>query len=89
MHPFPGSANYSTGSDQNVCTNETLLNSCWSRLFLKMVHRCILRKVWLVDPEGNRTLGIITKPDKLPARSGSESKFLELVRNEDVFFKLG
>lgn len=36
-----------------------------------------------------RTLGIITKPDRLSAGSGSESKFLELARNKDVFFKLG
>lgn len=51
----------------------------------------ILRKVRQIgiDPQGDRTLGIITKPDKLSAGSGSESKFLELARNEDVFFKLG
>ncbi|CZS87940.1 related to interferon-induced GTP-binding protein Mx [Rhynchosporium graminicola] len=49
----------------------------------------ILQKVRAVDPQGDRTLGIITKPDRLPAGSGSESKFLELARNEDVFFKLG
>ncbi|QSZ32353.1 hypothetical protein DSL72_001927 [Monilinia vaccinii-corymbosi] len=49
----------------------------------------ILQKVRRVDPKGDRTLGIITKPDRLPAGSGSESKFLELARNEDVFFKLG
>ncbi|KAL2284827.1 hypothetical protein FJTKL_08656 [Diaporthe vaccinii] len=36
-----------------------------------------------------RTLGVITKPDLLSAGSGSEAKFLELARNEDVFFKLG
>jgi GTPase SAR1 family protein len=49
----------------------------------------ILREVRRVDSKGDRTLGIITKPDRLPAGSGSESKFLELARNEDVFFKLG
>ncbi|KAF7959275.1 hypothetical protein EAE96_002789 [Botrytis aclada] len=48
----------------------------------------ILRKVRNIDPKGDRTLGIITKPNRLPAGSGSESKFLELARNEDVFFKL-
>lgn len=36
-----------------------------------------------------RTLGVITKPDRLDPDSGSETKFLELARNEDVFFKLG
>jgi GTPase SAR1 family protein len=49
----------------------------------------ILRRVRQYDPEGERTLGIITKPDRLPAGSGMESKFLELARNEDVHFKLG
>ena len=49
----------------------------------------ILERVRTFDPQGNRTLGVITKPDLLPAGSGSESKFLELARNEDVFFKLG
>ena len=49
----------------------------------------ILTKVRKVDPEGARTLGIITKPDRLPSGSGSESAFLNLARNEDIFFKLG
>ncbi|TAQ90934.1 hypothetical protein B7494_g709 [Chlorociboria aeruginascens] len=52
-------------------------------------NQSILRRVRNVDPDGERTLGIITKPDTLSAGSGSESKFLELARNEDVFFKLG
>ncbi|KAF6793434.1 dynamin family protein [Colletotrichum sojae] len=49
----------------------------------------ILQSVRRFDPQGERTLGVITKPDQLPKGSGSESKFLELARNEDVFFKLG
>ena len=49
----------------------------------------ILTKVRKVDPEGERTLGIITKPDRLPSGSGSETAFLNLARNEDIFFKLG
>ena len=49
----------------------------------------ILKKVRNVDPEGDRTLGIITKPDRLPSGSGSEQAFLGLARNEDIFFKLG
>ena len=48
----------------------------------------ILTKVREVDPKGDRTLGIITKPDLLPSGSGSETAFLELARNEDIFFKL-
>jgi GTPase SAR1 family protein len=49
----------------------------------------ILTKVRKVDPEGERTLGIITKPDRVPAGSGSESAYISLARNEDIFFKLG
>ncbi|KAK7716899.1 hypothetical protein SLS63_010906 [Diaporthe eres] len=49
----------------------------------------ILQRVRKFDPHGDRTLGVITKPDRLSAGSGSETKFLELARNEDVFFKLG
>ena len=49
----------------------------------------ILTKVREVDPEGDRTLGIITKPDRLPSGSGSEKAFLDLARNEDINFKLG
>ncbi len=49
----------------------------------------ILKKVRKVDPEGDRTLGIITKPDRLSPGSGSEQAFLGLARNEDIFFKLG
>ncbi len=49
----------------------------------------ILTKVRKVDAKGERTLGIITKPDRLPLGSGSEKAFLALARNEDVFFSLG
>jgi GTPase SAR1 family protein len=49
----------------------------------------ILTKVREVDPTGERTLGIITKPDRLDQGSGSEAAFLVLARNEDIFFKLG
>ncbi|KAL1879241.1 hypothetical protein Daus18300_001820 [Diaporthe australafricana] len=49
----------------------------------------ILQRVRKFDPHGDRTLGVITKPDRLSAGSGSETKFLELAQNEDVFFKLG
>ena len=49
----------------------------------------ILEKVRAVDPEGDRTLGIITKPDGLAANSGAEKAFIDLAKNEDIFFKLG
>jgi len=53
------------------------------------VNQGILKKVRKVDSEGDRTLDIITKPDRLSSDSGSESAFLGLARNEDIFFKLG
>ncbi|KAI1742968.1 interferon-induced GTP-binding protein Mx [Xylaria scruposa] len=49
----------------------------------------ILRRVGKFDPKGERTLGIITKPDTLSAGSKSEASFLELAKNENVFLKLG
>jgi GTPase SAR1 family protein len=49
----------------------------------------ILEKVRDVDPKGDRTLGIITKPDGLAADSGAEKSFIELAQNKDIFFKLG
>lgn len=36
-----------------------------------------------------RTLGIITKPDTLPAGSDSENQYFELAENKDVYFRLG
>ena len=42
-----------------------------------------------VDPEGIRTLGIITKPDTLHAGSDSEKAFVDLAKNGDVSFRLG
>ncbi|TLD20305.1 hypothetical protein PspLS_08722 [Pyricularia sp. CBS 133598] len=49
----------------------------------------ILQQVRSFDRKGERTLGVITKPDKLEAGSGSEAEFLALARNENVFFELG
>lgn len=42
-----------------------------------------------IDPEGERTLGVITKPDIPPAGSGSEETYIELAQNFDIVFKLG
>jgi GTPase SAR1 family protein len=42
-----------------------------------------------LDPEGHRTLGIITKPDTLHAGSDSEASFVGIAMNKDVKFKLG
>jgi hypothetical protein len=50
----------------------------------------ILKNVLVVDPKGDRTLGIITKPDRIDG-PGSKQAFLELAQNldEKVRFKLG
>lgn len=41
------------------------------------------------DPEGARTLGIITKPDTLPRDSPSEKEYIELAQNSNIKFALG
>ena len=43
----------------------------------------------LADACGNRTLGIITKPDTLYPGSESEALYVSLARNEQVEFRLG
>lgn len=52
-------------------------------------NQIILRNARNVDPQGLRTLGIITKPDLLAKGSKSEESFITLARNEDVKFSLG
>ena len=42
-----------------------------------------------VDKNGDRTLGIITKPDALPRTSESEKTFVSIAKNEEVIFRLG
>lgn len=49
----------------------------------------ILDKVQEFDRAGDRSVGIITKPDMIPRGSGAEKSFIALAKNEDVFFKLG
>ncbi len=41
------------------------------------------------DPDGRRTLGLITKPDTLDAGSESELAYVDLARNNDVRLHLG
>ncbi|OBT89992.1 hypothetical protein VE02_01614 [Pseudogymnoascus sp. 03VT05] len=49
----------------------------------------ILNRAREVDPQGIRTMGIITKPDTLVRGSESEDLFVKLARNERVKFRLG
>jgi hypothetical protein len=48
----------------------------------------IIKKARHYDPQGERTLGIITKPDRLEG-AGMKKQFLDLAQNKDPFFKLG
>lgn len=42
-----------------------------------------------IDPDGLRTMGLITKPDTLHKGSDSEQFYLNLAQNSDVHFRLG
>ncbi|KLU86658.1 hypothetical protein MAPG_05670 [Magnaporthiopsis poae ATCC 64411] len=42
-----------------------------------------------IDPKGIRTLGLITKPDRLDVGSESERYYLDLAQNRNVKLKLG
>lgn len=52
-------------------------------------NQIVLKLARQVDPQGKRTIGVITKPDTLPAGSESEAAFLSLARNTDIVFRLG
>jgi len=51
-------------------------------------NQVILRRAREVDPEGKRTLGIITKPDAID-NDDDERAFIKIARNENVRFVLG
>ena len=52
-------------------------------------NQIVLKFAKEIDPQGRRTMGIITKPDSLPEGSPNESSFFELAKNQDTSFKLG
>jgi hypothetical protein len=52
-------------------------------------NQIVLKLARDVDRKGHRTLGVITKPDMLPAGSESELSFTNLARNQDIEFRLG
>ena len=52
-------------------------------------NQIILKLARRVDTNGLRTIGVITKPDTLPAGSESERTYLSLANNRDVEFRLG
>ncbi|KAF8243575.1 Dynamin family protein [Wilcoxina mikolae CBS 423.85] len=52
-------------------------------------NQIVLQRAKDVDPNGERTLGVITKPDSLPVGSEKEDAFVKLAKNEEIFFGLG
>ncbi len=52
-------------------------------------NQIVLKLAREVDPQGRRTMGLITKPDTLSVGSESESAFVNLARNMDITFRLG
>lgn len=72
---------YMTSSRSIILAVVSAKNDYANQIVLKMAREA--------DPHGSRTLGIITKPDTLPAGSESEADFVSLAKNEDVSFDLG
>ena len=52
-------------------------------------NQIVLKLARAADKKGNRTLGVITKPDTLIASSESEAMYVSLATNQDVEFRLG
>lgn len=52
-------------------------------------NQIVLKLARIADKKGNRTLGVITKPDTLVPDSESEAMYVSLARNLDVEFRLG
>ncbi|KAG9227968.1 P-loop containing nucleoside triphosphate hydrolase protein [Amylocarpus encephaloides] len=52
-------------------------------------NQVVLKLARAADEEGNRTLGVITKPDMLVPDSESEAMYVSLAKNQDVEFRLG
>ncbi|CZT11995.1 probable vacuolar sorting protein VPS1, dynamin, and related proteins [Rhynchosporium agropyri] len=52
-------------------------------------NQIVLKLARAADKSGNRTLGVITKPDTLIPGSESEAMYVSLARNQDVEFRLG
>ncbi|KAL3422985.1 dynamin family protein [Phlyctema vagabunda] len=52
-------------------------------------NQVVLKLARAADTDGNRTLGVITKPDTLIAGSESEAMYASLARNQDIEFRLG
>jgi hypothetical protein len=72
---------YMSNSRSIILAITTAKNDIENQIVLKLVEKH--------DPEGARTLGIITKPDTLHAGSGTESRFVLLAKNGIRPLRLG
>ncbi|KAL2156650.1 hypothetical protein VTH82DRAFT_1395 [Thermothelomyces myriococcoides] len=54
-----------------------------------IANQVVLGLARTADPKGNRTLGVITKPDTLIPGGGSEAMYLSLARNQEIKFHHG
>ncbi|KAK0723412.1 P-loop containing nucleoside triphosphate hydrolase protein [Lasiosphaeria miniovina] len=52
-------------------------------------NQVVLQLARAADPTGDRTLGVITKPDTLTAGAASEALYVSLAKNQEVEFRLG
>jgi GTPase SAR1 family protein len=52
-------------------------------------NQTVLSRIEKIESGGNRTLGIITKPDELPPGSEKEQEFLDYARNNEMKFRYG
>lgn len=52
-------------------------------------NQIVLKLARSTDPQGKRTMGVITKPDILVEGSGTEAMFVSLAENKEVEFNLG
>lgn len=52
-------------------------------------NQIVLQMAQSFDPDGLRTMGIVTKPDSLQSGSPSEASFFSLVNNHEIPFRLG
>ncbi|KAK3719099.1 hypothetical protein LTR37_004663 [Vermiconidia calcicola] len=55
----------------------------------RIANQVVMELAKEVDPSGQRTLGIITKPDKVDAGSASEAKGIECAQNLNIHLGLG
>jgi hypothetical protein len=52
-------------------------------------NQIVLKHCRTIDPEGKRTLGLITKPDSLIEGTNNQRTWIELAMNHDIRFDLG